>query len=123
MKTFRSVCLITDDVARLRDFYARVLVLPAQGDDTFASFATEGAGLSLFSFEGLEQMTSDAASRGGAGSCFLEFEVTDVDKEYEQLLALGVEIIKAPTTQPWGIRAVWFRDPDGNPVNFFARVA
>ena len=32
-------------------------------------------------------------------------------------------IVKPPTTQPWGRRSVWFRDPDGNIVNFYADVA
>ncbi|HKW35048.1 MAG TPA: nuclear transport factor 2 family protein [Candidatus Acidoferrum sp.] len=27
--------------------------------------------------------------------------------------------VKPPTTQPWGTRSVYFRDPDGNLVNFF----
>jgi hypothetical protein len=28
--------------------------------------------------------------------------------------------VKPPTTQSWGRRSIWFRDPDGNNVNFFA---
>jgi catechol 2,3-dioxygenase-like lactoylglutathione lyase family enzyme len=38
----------------------------------------------------------------------------------ERLLTEGVEIVKPPTTQPWGRRSVWFRDPDGNVVSFYA---
>jgi len=30
--------------------------------------------------------------------------------------------VKPPTTQPWGTRSVYFRDPDGNLVDFFALV-
>jgi len=59
----------------------------------------------------------------GAGNCFLEFEVEDVDQDYERLKALNVKVAKPPTTQPWGVRSVWFRDPDGNLVNFYAHVA
>ncbi|MGC9394020.1 MAG: VOC family protein [Anaerolineae bacterium] len=55
-------------------------------------------------------------------SAVLEFEVEDGDEEYVRLLALNVPIVKPPTTQPWGLRSVWFRDPDGNIVNFFAAV-
>ena len=32
-------------------------------------------------------------------------------------------IVKPPTTQPLGLRSIWFRDPDGNILNFFASVA
>ena len=48
--------------------------------------------------------------------------VEDVDREHERLLANEVEIVKPPTTQSWGRRSVWFRDPDGNVVNFHANV-
>ncbi|MGW0828878.1 VOC family protein [Streptomyces prunicolor] len=35
---------------------------------------------------------------------------------------LSVEILKPPTTQPWGRRSVWLRDPDGNIVNLYQEV-
>jgi len=31
--------------------------------------------------------------------------------------------VKPPTTQPWGNRSIYFRDPDGNLINFYSRVA
>ena len=41
-----------------------------------------------------------------------------VDAEYERLKALGVEFVKLPKTHPWGSRSFWFRDLDGNIVDF-----
>ena len=35
---------------------------------------------------------------------------------------MNVEIVKPPTTQSWARRSVWFRDPDGNIINFYANV-
>lgn len=122
MKRFNSVCIITHDVRGLRDFYQRVLQMTAEGDDTFAAFSTPGANLSLFSVQGMEAMAPSSMKDSGAGNCVLEFQVRDVDEEYERLKALDVEVVKPPTTQPWGLRSVWFRDPDGNIVNFFANV-
>ena len=58
----------------------------------------------------------------GYGSYTIEFEVEDVDQEFERLQAMNVEIVKPPTTQSWGRRSVWFRDPDRNIVNFYASV-
>jgi len=46
----------------------------------------------------------------------------EVDLEYKLLKEKNVPIVKLPTTQPWGIRSVWFKDPDGNIVNFHADV-
>ncbi|MGW7545683.1 VOC family protein [Streptomyces sp. NPDC054770] len=42
------------------------------------------------------------------GGFTLEFQVTDVDARHERLPARGVEILKPPTTQPWGQVAVRF---------------
>ena len=59
----------------------------------------------------------------GYGSITLGFEVKDVDAEYEKIHAFGVEFVMLPKTHPWGARSFWFRDPDGNIVDFFARLA
>ncbi len=123
MKRLNSICLITPDVRRLREFYQSVLDVAAEGDDVFTTFSTPGAALTLFSTQGLEGMVPGLMADAGAGTCFLEFEVEDVDKDYERLKALNVTVVKPPTTQPWGVRSVWFRDSDGNLVNFYARVA
>ena len=58
----------------------------------------------------------------GCGRYTLEFEVEDVDSEFERLKALGVPLVKPLTTQTWGRRSFWLRDPDGNIINFFSNV-
>ena len=122
MKRLTSICLITNDVHRLRDFYTRLLDVTPEGDDTFATFSTGGISLSISSTEIMEKMAPSLTFDTHAGNCFLEFEVEDVDQEYARVQPLNVEIIKPPTTQPWGLRSVWFRDPQGNKINFFAHV-
>ena len=52
----------------------------------------------------------------------IEFQVDDVDKEYERLKTLVSEWAQEPTTMPWGNRSILFRDPDGNLVNLFTPV-
>jgi len=78
--------------------------------------------LSIFSSERTEKMASGCLKGAGYGSYTIEFEVEDVDQEFERLKAMNVEIVKPPTTQSWGRRSVWFRDPDGNIINFYANV-
>lgn len=41
-------------------------------------------------------------------------KVDNVDAAYETLRAKGVEFLQAPVSQYWGIRAAYFRDPEGN---------
>ena len=123
MKRLKSVCLITHDVQGLRDFYQSVLEVTPEGNDVFVVFSTPGADLALFSTQSLEEMAPGLMNDSSAGNCFLEFEVEDVDQEYERLKVLNVKVVKPPTTQPWGLRSVWFLDTDGNKINFYARVA
>ena len=52
----------------------------------------------------------------------IEFQVDDVDKEYERLKTLVSDWVLEPTTMPWGNRSMLFRDPDGNLVKLFAPV-
>jgi catechol 2,3-dioxygenase-like lactoylglutathione lyase family enzyme len=117
---FTGVCLITYDVAKLANFYEKVLGIKAEGNDTHAELAAEGAGITIFSVEGMERMAPSSMQGAGNGSFTIGFEVEDVDAEYERLKLLNVEFVKLPQTHPWGCRSLWFRDPDGNIIDFFA---
>ncbi len=122
MKELAGICLITADVGRLRAFYEQVLEVVAEGDDTFATFPGAKAYLALYSISGTEALAPGSMAGAGSGNCVLEYPVDDVDAEYERLAGLGIEVVKPPTTQPWGVRSAWFRDPDGNLLNFCAPV-
>ncbi len=119
---FTGICIITQNVDRLCAFYREILKLEPEEGNIFEIIPTEGADLSIFSSERTEKMAPGYLKGTGYGSYTIEFEVEDVDHEFERLKALNVEIVKPPTTQPWGRRSVWFRDPDGNIVNFYANV-
>jgi catechol 2,3-dioxygenase-like lactoylglutathione lyase family enzyme len=84
--------------------------------------STPGAALSIFAEAGMERMAPGSMQDSGCGRYTLEFEVEDVDKEFARLKALDVIFVKPPSTQTWGRCSVWFRDPDGNIINFFVSV-
>ena len=119
---FVGICLVTNNVPVLVDFYTKVLGVKAEGDDVHAVLNTEGAGIAIFSTEGMEGMAPGSVRGGGCGSFTSMFEVKDIDAEYERLKTLNVEFVMLPTTHPWGARSFWFRDPDGNIVDFFANL-
>jgi predicted ester cyclase/predicted enzyme related to lactoylglutathione lyase len=113
--------LVTSDVRRLGAFYAAVLDADVDGDDVFATVSCDGGmELSIFAAHGMETMA--AGSMDGSGRCILEVQVVDVDATDERICASGALLVKPPTTQPWGRRSVWFRDPDGTIVNFYSPV-
>jgi predicted enzyme related to lactoylglutathione lyase len=41
----------------------------------------------------------------------------DVEGAYEEAQRLGIEIVYPLTTEPWGVRRFFVRDPDGNVLN------
>src|SRR5512139_3759492 len=100
MRKLKNICLVTQDVRELCDFYSRVLELTPEGDDSFVLFSTPGIHFSISSIQLVEAMAPGLKVDPPSGNCFLEFEVEDVDQEYERLKALQVNVIKPPTTQP-----------------------
>ena len=118
-----NTCVITGDVKRLVAFYGPVLKLKAKwsGED-YAEFATNVGVLAIFSYKAQQQYIPGSAEAARNRTVILEFEVADVDFEYRRLKSLVTDWVKPPTTQPWGTRSIYFRDPDGNLINFFTRV-
>jgi catechol 2,3-dioxygenase-like lactoylglutathione lyase family enzyme len=45
--------------------------------------------------------------------------VADADREYARLQGMVTVWVKRPATTPWGTRSFYFRDPDGNLVDFY----
>jgi uncharacterized glyoxalase superfamily protein PhnB len=52
----------------------------------------------------------------------IEFLVDDVDAVHQNLAGFVKDFVTEPTAMSWGNRALLFRDPDGNLVNFFTPV-
>lgn len=117
-----NTCLISSHVRELAAFYEPVLRAKAQwsGPD-YVEFHTGAAVLAIFSAQAQERYIPGAAVAAQNRSVVLEFRVRDVDGEYRRLHSLVKLWVKPPTTQPWGTRSVYFRDPDGNLVDFFSR--
>jgi hypothetical protein len=82
----RNACLITKDVARLVDFYSRVLQISAKlsGND-YAEFHTGATVLAVFSADAQEKYIPGSAQAASNKSAILEFEVANVDQEYSRL--------------------------------------
>jgi uncharacterized glyoxalase superfamily protein PhnB len=86
----------------------------------YAEFHTGAGVLAIFSAEAQEKYIPGAAEPANNRSAILEFRVANVDAEYVRLQSLVQTWVKAPTNQPWGTRSVYFRDPEGNLVDFYS---
>jgi catechol 2,3-dioxygenase-like lactoylglutathione lyase family enzyme len=120
MPTLINTCLITDNVKRLVDFYEPILAVRAMwsGKD-YVEFPTGVGVLAIFSEEAQERYIPGATKAAANKSIVLEFRVADVDQQYRRLQSAVKTWVKPPTTQPWGTRSIYFRDPDGNLVDFY----
>jgi catechol 2,3-dioxygenase-like lactoylglutathione lyase family enzyme len=120
LPSLANVCLITNDMKRLVDFYEPILAVKARwsGQD-YAEFRTSVRVLAVYAAQAQEKYIPGAARAAENKSVILEFSVADVDLEYNRLQSLVRVWVKPPTTQPWGTRSIYFHDPDGNLINFF----
>ena len=118
--TLINTCLITGDVNRLVNFYESVLRMKAErSGQEYAEFRTGVGVLAIFSADAQEKYIPGSAEAARNKSAILEFRVADADQEYARLRPLVKTWVKPPTTQPWGTRSIYFRDPDGNLLDFY----
>ena len=115
--------IVTDDVARLAAFYARLVQAEVVLNDYYVEVLT-GAMSVGFSRHRFTEYREDQAARPGQPQhpreIILDFQAGDVDAEYARIAALGVDWLTPPTTQPWGNRSMIFRDPAGNLINVYS---
>jgi catechol 2,3-dioxygenase-like lactoylglutathione lyase family enzyme len=116
-----NTCLITSRFADLVSFYSDVLgISPNISGGIYAEFQSSRGVLAIFTADAQEQYIPGSAEPGKNRSSILEFRVADVDAEFARLQPIVKTWVKPPTNQPWGTRSFYFRDPDGNLVDFFA---
>jgi len=117
---FVSIRIITGDIARLVGFYERATGVGANwATEDFAELKTASATLAIGSTRTVPMFAPGSSHPADNRSVILEFQVDDVDSVYRNLTGFVEDVVKEPTTMPWGNRAFLFRDPDGNLVNFF----
>lgn len=106
-----EVCLLTNDVNRLADFYKALLCIDnGSNDDTHQFILSEETTLTIY---------RDGVNRAGNHqNICIAFTVEDVDAEYERVKLLGAQILEPPTVRPWGAKNMLFLDPDSNIVIF-----
>jgi catechol 2,3-dioxygenase-like lactoylglutathione lyase family enzyme len=113
------VTIVTANLERMHIFYQEVLrIEPQVYRGNYVEFTMDAGTLALWRQSECEAF-GIVPMRGAANhSVLIEFEVEDVDGEYTRLKGLQMGWVQELTTQPWGHRAFYVRDPDGNVLNF-----
>ncbi len=116
-----NTCLITEKFPQVVKFYQHVLgIAPRISNNNYAEFPTAGGVVAIFTAEVQEQYIPGSALPASNKSAILEFKVANVDQEFIRLQNIVKDWVKPPTNQPWGTRSLYFRDPDGNLIDFYS---
>jgi catechol 2,3-dioxygenase-like lactoylglutathione lyase family enzyme len=126
-----STTIIVSDQERALDFYINTLgwekrIDAMMGDGyRFLTVAPTGGQAELalgpaqmFSIEPGAGITRGRGMEGASG---ISFAVDDVDETYRTLSERGVRFTGPPEQMPWGDKATWLLDPDGNRFFFTGR--
>jgi predicted enzyme related to lactoylglutathione lyase len=114
---------VTEDVQRLARFYATLVGVDVVVNDYYVEVPTaaQRVGVSRLRFSELTERPCGPPEGVRGGDVILDFAVDDIDAEYARVDALGVPWVMPPTLQPWGRRAMTFRDPESHLINVFSR--
>ena len=107
--------LMTDRVAETARYYEQHFRFTRQFDsDWYVHLqSSEDAKVNLAILDGAHA-TIPAVARGGrAAGVLLNFEVDNVDAEYERVLASGLDVQLALRDEPFGQRHFIVQDPNG----------
>ena len=104
----------TDDVAATRDFYVNHFrfKLSFESDWYCHLQSSEDPGVNIAVLKS-DHETIPEVGHGTVSGLILNFEVEDVDAEYERAQAAGLTVLKPLTDEAFGQRHFITRDPNG----------
>jgi len=114
---------VTNRVIALAQFYSQVLRVSPVGSEDYVEFRLQhGGSIAISSKRSIDLFGAGAAEPAANRSVILDFQVDDTDRQRCRLASFVSTFVVEPTDQPWGNRAMLFRDPDGNLISFFAPI-
>ncbi|MEU0966166.1 VOC family protein [Streptomyces sp. NPDC005917] len=96
------------DPERSRAFYGKELGLPV-----YREFGTGPERGTVYFLGGGFLEVSGRADAPASPAVQLWLQVADAAVTHEELVAKGVEIVRPPVKEPWGLVEMWITDPDG----------
>ncbi|MFJ4557039.1 VOC family protein [Streptomyces massasporeus] len=105
------ILLRPTDPERSRAFYGKQLGLAV-----YREFGTGPERGTVFFMGGGFLEVSGRSETPPAPAVRLWLQVDDVAAAQEELRAKGVDIVRPPVKEPWGLVEMWIADPDGTPI-------
>ncbi|MFI5524502.1 VOC family protein [Streptomyces platensis] len=105
------VLLRPADPERSRAFYGEAL-----GLEIYREFGTGPERGTVYFLGGGFLEVSGRAAAPPTETLQLWLQVADAAAAHQELLAHGVEVLRAPVQEPWGLIEMWIADPDGHRI-------
>ncbi|WP_407285754.1 VOC family protein [Streptomyces sp. BP-8] len=105
------VLLRPSDPERSRAFYGEAL-----GLEIYREFGTGPERGTVYFLGGGFLEVSGRAAGPGTQTLQLWLQVADAAAAHKELLAHGVEVLRPPVQEPWGLIEMWIADPDGHRI-------
>ncbi|WP_432003351.1 VOC family protein [Streptomyces sioyaensis] len=105
------VLLRPSDPEQSRAFYGEALGLAI-----YREFGTGPHRGTVYFLGGGFLEVSGRAADPATDTLQLWLQVADVATAHEELRAHGVEVLRPPVQEPWGLIEMWIADPDGHKV-------
>ncbi|MEU9265645.1 VOC family protein [Streptomyces sp. NPDC048251] len=100
------------DPERSRVFYGEQLGLAV-----YREFGTgPERGVVYFLGGGFLEVSGRSETPPDPAAVRLWLQVPDLTAAHDELRARGVEIVRPPVREPWGLLEMWIADPDGTPI-------
>ncbi|GGN40303.1 glyoxalase [Streptomyces kronopolitis] len=103
------VLLRPSDPERSRAFYGGAL-----GLEIYREFGTGPERGTVYFLGGGFLEVSGRAADPATDTLQLWLQVADVAAAHEELRAQGVQVLRPPVREPWGLIEMWIADPDGH---------
>lgn len=105
------ILLRPTDPDRSRAFYGEQLGLPV-----YREFGTGTERGTVYFLGGGFLEVAGRSDTPPSPALKLWLQVADVTAAYEELEAAGVEVLRPPVKEPWGLVEMWIADPDGTQI-------
>ena len=122
MPTYMGICLLSEQVRVMADFYCLLLNTTAEGDDIHTNIITNSTPITIYNPNVGPINRWTMSGDDGRRRFVIELLSEDVDADYRRLKQLGIPIYAEPETHPWAWRSFCVLDPDGNMVNLASPV-
>lgn len=119
-----DICLFVDDLAACEAFYTEKLDFTVKRvQPGYREFEFQGTSVTMWERTGVFAAMPEEALGPKGHRFMLAVRVptnAEVDEIWEELMKRGVPAVTPPKTYPWGARAAYFTDPEGNIWEVFA---